>query len=51
MPSFPGMYQVWRILEQLEMEVIGGAPVGPSARHAASRIELIVGNYYKGLAE
>ena len=38
MPSFPQMDATWRILEDAEVAVIGGAPAEATAKHAAARL-------------
>ncbi len=41
MPSFPQMNATWRILEDMEIEVIAGASAEVTAREAAARLKAI----------
>ncbi|SFR28748.1 Maltose-binding protein MalE [Lentzea waywayandensis] len=41
MPSFPQMYETWRILAEAEVAVIGGASAEATAKHAAARVSAL----------
>ena len=41
MPSFPEMNATWRILEEAEAAVIGGASADSTAQRAASKLAAV----------
>ena len=44
MPSFAQMDATWRILEEAEAAVIGGAPAEVTAKRAAARVAALYPN-------